>query len=113
MYSFLLEKISFKKVLVQKEGKQNVTKRKVCPLLKMIEILPGVSNPLKPFMPSEIFYLNSLNRSISYIGVSGWLLLLSFFVEIPVFNANSIDPDQTPRSAASDLGLHCLPMSLL
>ena len=30
-----------------------------------------------------------------------------------VFNANSVDPDQTPRSAASDLGLHCLPMSLL
>ena len=22
--------------------------------------------------------------------------------------ANSVDPDQTPRSAASDLGLHCL-----
>ena len=21
---------------------------------------------------------------------------------------NSVDPDQTPRSAASDLGLHCL-----
>ena len=27
-------------------------------------------------------------------------------------NANSVDPDQTPRIAASDLGLHCLPMSL-
>ena len=26
--------------------------------------------------------------------------------------ANSGDPDQTPRSAASDLGLHCLPMGL-
>ena len=25
--------------------------------------------------------------------------------------ANSGDPDQMPRSAASDLGLHCLPMS--
>ena len=25
--------------------------------------------------------------------------------------ANSEDPDQTPRSAASDLGLHCLPLS--
>ena len=25
--------------------------------------------------------------------------------------ANSEDPDQTPHSAASDLGLHCLPMS--
>ena len=27
--------------------------------------------------------------------------------------ANSGDPDQTPRSAASDLGLHCLPVTLL
>ena len=26
--------------------------------------------------------------------------------------ANSGDPDQTPRSAASDLGLHCLPITL-
>ena len=26
--------------------------------------------------------------------------------------ANSVDPDQTPRSAASDLGLHGLPMSI-
>ena len=24
---------------------------------------------------------------------------------------NSVDPDQTPRTVASDLGLHCLPMS--
>ena len=30
---------------------------------------------------------------------------------MPVINANSVDPDQTPRSAVSDLGLHCLPMS--
>ena len=27
--------------------------------------------------------------------------------------ANSGYPDQTPRSAASDLGLHCLPNTLL
>ena len=27
--------------------------------------------------------------------------------------ANSGDPDQTPRSGASDLGLHCLPITLL
>ena len=26
--------------------------------------------------------------------------------------ANSGDPDQTPHSAASDLGLHCLPITL-
>ena len=27
--------------------------------------------------------------------------------------ANSGDPDQMPRSMASDLGLHCLPITLL
>ena len=27
--------------------------------------------------------------------------------------ANSADPDQMPHSAASDLGLHCLPNTLL
>ena len=27
--------------------------------------------------------------------------------------ANSRDPDQTPQSVASDLGLHCLPTTLL
>ena len=45
--------------------------------------------------------------------MSGQLLLLSCFVEIPVINANSVDPDQSPHSGVSDLGLHCLPMSLL
>ena len=34
-------------------------------------------------------------------------------MEIAKANANSVDPDQAPRSAASDLGLNCLPMSLL
>ena len=40
-------------------------------------------------------------------------LVLSFITEIPVLNANSVDPDRTPRSVASDLGLHCLPKSVL
>ena len=38
---------------------------------------------------------------------------MSCFVEISELNANSVDPDQTLHSAASDLGLHCLPASLL
>ena len=29
------------------------------------------------------------------------------------YNANSVDPDQTPRSAESDLEVQCLQMSLL
>ena len=38
----------------------------------------------------------------------GSFSLLPCFIEIPVLNANSVDPDHT-----SDMGLHCLPMSLL
>ena len=34
-------------------------------------------------------------------------------MEIAVFNANSVDPDQMPHFVASDLGLHCLPIVLL
>ena len=45
-------------------------------------------------------------------GVSG-KFILPWFTEIPVLNANSVDPDQTPRSVASDLGLHCFPVSIL
>ena len=40
-------------------------------------------------------------------------LLLPCFMEIPIINANSVEPDQMPHSAASDLGLHCLPVSHL
>ena len=46
-------------------------------------------------------------------GVSGYILLLPCFIEIPVFNAKSVDPDQMLQNMASYLGLHYLPMSLL
>ena len=46
-------------------------------------------------------------------GLYCYLLLLPWFIRCSVFNANNVDPDQTPRSAASDLGPHCLPMPLL
>ena len=67
---------------------------------------------IKPFMPNRLFYLNSLDRSISYMGI-GVSLSLSCFEETFELSANSVYPDQTPRYVASDLGLHCLPMSNL
>ena len=47
--------------------------------------------------------------------VSGYLVSFSYscYIEIPMFNANSIDPDQMLQYAASDLGLHWLPIILL
>ena len=44
---------------------------------------------------------------------SCFFLLLPCFTEITVLIANRVDPDQTPHSAASDLGLHRLSMSLV
>ena len=62
-----------------------------------------------PFMLNGFFYLHSLDRPIS-IRRGVWLV---FIITNSVFNANSVDSDQMTHSAASDLCLHCLPMSLL
>ena len=64
-------------------------------------------------MPNGLLYLYSLDQSISNIGGVWLVLLLPCFIEIPVFNANSVDPDQMLCIAASDLGPHFLPMSHL
>ena len=40
----------------------------------------------------------------------GQFLLLPWFIAIPVLNSDSVDPDQTPQNAASDLAPHCLPI---
>ena len=61
-------------------------------------------------MTNDFFYLNSLDRYISNRRSVCLVLSLPCFIDIPVFNANSVDRDQTPRS---DLGLHCLQMSLV
>ena len=52
---------------------------------------------INPFMPSGLFYLNSLDQSISKRRCV-WLVFIftMFFVEIPVINANSVYPDQMP-----------------
>ena len=57
-------------------------------------------------MLGGLFYLNSLDRSI-FSRCDDELLFLSLpcFIETDACNSNSVDPDQTPRSAASDLDL--------
>ena len=63
---------------------------------------------LTQFIPSGLLYLNSLDQSIySLKGV--WSVFIITMLNWNAFNyANSVEPD-----AASDLGLHCLPMSHL
>ena len=64
-------------------------------------------------MPSGLFYLNSLDRFISHIGGVWLLFIMTMFLENSEPYATCVVPDPTPHSAAFDLGLHCLPMSLL
>ena len=49
---------------------------------------------------------------ISILGTSSCEIYIFLKKKVILF-ANSGDPDQTPHSAASDLGLHCLPSTLL
>ena len=68
----------------------------------------------------ELFNLTHLCLHLSSIStlwtdrfsVVGYQVSFYFYLyRNHVFNANSADPDQTPCIAASDMGLHCLPMS--
>ena len=64
-------------------------------------------------MPNRLFYLNSLDRPISYIRGDCLVLLPCFKETFELnLNANSVGTDQM-RSVASDLGLHCSSVSLL
>ena len=57
---------------------------------------------------SHTIYWKSL---ISILGTSGYEIYI-FLEKMAKLFANSGDPDETPRSAVSDLGLHCLPITL-
>ena len=64
---------------------------------------------VNPIMPNGIFYLHSSDKPIFNIrGV--WLVFIATkFYRNSCFDANSVDRDH----AASDFGLHYVPMSLL
>ena len=64
-------------------------------------------------MPTGLFYLSTLDWSISNRRDVCLVFILTMLYKIPISHANSADPDQTSHSVASDLGLHCLSMSFL
>ena len=64
-------------------------------------------------MSSGLYYLSLWISSSSISGVSVLCFSIIFIIKISVRNSNRVDPDQMPHSVASDLGLHCLPNTLL
>ena len=67
---------------------------------------------VNPFMFGNLFCSSNLNLSIKRKGMSA-LSIFKPFHRNGKFPAKSADLDQTPHSVASNLGLHCLPMSIL
>ena len=54
-----------------------------------------------------------LDESICHFMGDRSTLLLLFYFWWKILLGNNVDPDQMPHYVASDLGLHCLPMTLL
>ena len=54
-----------------------------------------------------------LGESICHFRGAGSILSLLFYCSWNILLANNVDRDRTPQILASDLGLDCLPMTLL
>ena len=65
---------------------------------------------LNPFKPNGISYYYQLDQSISVLRVVGWYFYSNLNRTIC---KQTVETDQMSHFAASDLGLHCLPMSLI
>ena len=61
-----------------------------------------------PYLTNRFSHHYQLDES-TFLGVLGVIFLSDFSIKL--LCANRIAPDGTPRSAASHLGLYCLPMS--
>ena len=81
-----------------------------CPHLTTIEdsYIPVHHEALNPNLPSGLFHSYLLDESISdFRGI--WCIFFHFyFISSRNSCKQSLDPDQTPHFAVSDLGLHCI-----
>ena len=68
---------------------------------------------LNPFYSGSLFRCYMLDESVCHFRGVGSILLLLFYFGWKILLANNVDPDQTPYYVVSDLGLHCLPITLI
>ena len=54
-----------------------------------------------------------LDKPFCHLRGLGSILSLLFYLQWKIPLANTVDTDQTPHQVASDLGLHCLPVTVL
>ena len=69
----------------------------------------SIHEDCRPDSKSPLFVHNNPTNKMNpfiILGVSSLSALYHFYINCCKFNLNSTDPDQTPRPAASDLGLY-------
>ena len=64
-------------------------------------------------MYAEWTRLPQLFGQVHFLYRGVWFLISLCYEGISEFNVNCVDPVQMPNSAASDLGLRCLPVFLI
>ena len=77
--------------------------------MSITEILLSIN----PLYTGRLFHCLMLDESICHFRsvMSNLSLFFNFYWKI--LFANNLDPDQMPHDVASDLGLHCLPVTLI
>ena len=78
--------------------------------LPSLEVYPYALTHYILVDPSSVICWTSLFVILGVLGLS--CCFYSIFLW-KILLANNVDPDQMPHNVASDLGLYCLPMTLL
>ena len=84
-------------------------------------VLPGsalfdflIVKTVNPLYTGRLFHCFMLDESICHCRYECQVYFVTFILFlIKILLANTVDPDQTPHYVASDLVLHCLPMTFL
>ena len=93
---------------IRKKKQKKKTKKKK-KTHKQTRLFWALTHLYREDFPTTITLADLFPIAMSLVGLVFCFFFVFFFLEIPRFNANSVDPDQTPCFAASDLGLDCLP----
>ena len=83
---------------------------------KSFRYVPPVGRKLFPLTQCILVDYSTIVCWTSPFVILGVLGLFCHFYTIfygKILLANNVDPDQKPHNVASDLGLHCLPMTLI
>ena len=86
-------------------GRERVVEPLLTKSFNFMEILDTSDKFGIPYLPWIVVASRKIFLVILF---NKFVLLLINVCKIAIRVANSVYPDQTPRSAASDLGLHCL-----